>query len=81
MFDGALNVQLAEKLFKVNYPILTFMPGVEHTLYLFFNYISKIPILHQTISSHKMIYNIFGSGIYISKATFHFSIKISIFSQ
>ena len=40
------------------------MCGVEHTLSLFFNDVSKIPILNQMISSHKMIYNIFGCGIY-----------------
>ena len=40
------------------------MRGVEHTVSLFFNDISKIPIVNQMISAHKMIYNIFGSGIY-----------------
>ena len=40
------------------------MRGIEHTVSLFFNYVSKIPIVNQTISSHNMIYNIFGSGIY-----------------
>ena len=40
------------------------MRGVEHTVLLFFNNVSKISIVHQMISSHKMIYNIFGSGIY-----------------
>ena len=32
MFDGALNVQLAGRLFKVHYPKLTVMRGVEHTV-------------------------------------------------
>ena len=40
------------------------MLGVEQTVYLFFNNFSKIPIENQMISSHKMIYNIFGSFIY-----------------
>ena len=64
MFDGASNVQLWERLLKVHYPKLTFLRGFEHTVSLFFNDVSKIPILNQMISSHNMIYNIFGSGIY-----------------
>ena len=31
---------------------------------IFFNDVSKIPIVHQIISSHKVIYNIFGFVIY-----------------
>ena len=61
MFDGASNVHLGGKLLKVHYPKLTVMRGVEHTLSLFFNDVSKIPIVNQIISAHKMIYNIFGS--------------------
>ena len=64
MFDGASNVQLAGRLLKVNYPKLTVMRGVEHTMSLFFNDVSKITIANQMISAHKMIYNIFGSGIH-----------------
>ena len=64
MFDGASNVKLGRKLLKVHYPNFTVMRGVDHTVSLFFNYISKIPIVNQMISAHKMIYNIFGSGIY-----------------
>ena len=64
MFDGASNVQFAGRLLKVNYPKLTVMRGVEHTVSLFFNDVSKIPILNQNISAHKMIYNIFGYVIY-----------------
>ena len=64
MFDGASNVQLGGNVLKVHDPKLTFMRGVEHTVFLFFNDVSKIPIVNQMISSHKMIYNIFGSGIY-----------------
>ena len=40
------------------------MCGVEDTVSLFFNDVSKISIVHQMISTHNMIYNIFGSGIY-----------------
>ena len=40
------------------------MCAVEKTVLLFFNDVSKIPIVHKMISTHKMIYNIFGSGIY-----------------
>ena len=40
------------------------MRGVEHIVSLFFNDVSKIPIVNQIISAHKMIYNTFGSGIY-----------------
>ena len=57
MFDGASNVQLGGKLLKVHYPKLTVMRGVEHTVSLFFNDVSKIPIVNQMISAHKMIYN------------------------
>ena len=64
MFDGASNVQLGGKFLKVHYPKLTVVRGVEHTLSLFFNDVSKIPIVNQMIFAHNMIYNIFGSGIY-----------------
>ena len=64
IFDRAYNVPLGGKLLKVNYPKLTVMCGVEHTVSLFFNCVSKIPMVNQMISSHKMIYNIFGFGIY-----------------
>ena len=63
-FDGDSNVQLAGRILKVYYPKLIVMRGVEHTVSLFFNDVYKIPIVHQMIYSHKMIYNIFGSGIY-----------------
>ena len=55
MFDGDSNVQLAGRLLKVNYPNLTVMRGVERTVSLFFNDVSKIPIVNQRISSHKTI--------------------------
>ena len=40
------------------------MCGVEHTVSLFFNYVSKIPVVNQEITAHKAIYNLFGFGIY-----------------
>ena len=64
MFDGASNVKLLGRLLKVHYPKLTAMRGVEHTVSLFLNDFSKINIVNQIIYAHKMIYNIFGSGIY-----------------
>ena len=64
MFDGASNVQLGGKVLKVHYPNLTVMHGVEYTVLLFFNDVSKTPIVNQMISAHKIIYTIFGSGIY-----------------
>ena len=57
-------MQLAGRLLKAHDPNLTVMRGIEHTVSLFFNDVSKIPIVNQIISSHKMIYNIFSSGIY-----------------
>ena len=64
MFDGASNVQLGGKLLKLYYPKLTVMSGVEYTVSLFFNDVSMIPIVNQMLFYHKMIYNIFGPGIY-----------------
>ena len=64
MFYGAPNVKLVVRLLKVHYPKLIFMHGVEHTVPLFFNDVSKISIVNQMIYTHNMIYNIFGSGIY-----------------
>ena len=58
MFDGASNVQLGGKLLKVHYPNLTVMRGVEHTVSLLFNDVSKIPIVNQIISAQNMIYKI-----------------------
>ena len=40
------------------------MRGVEHTVSLFFNDVSKIPVFNQMITAHKAIYKLFGSGIY-----------------
>ena len=64
IFDGASNVQLAGELLQIRYPNITVMRGVEHTVSLFFNNVSKIPVVNQIITAHKAIYNLFGSGIY-----------------
>ena len=56
MFNGASNVQLVGRFLKMHYLKLTVMRGVEHTVSLFFNNVSKIPILNQMPSAHKMIY-------------------------
>ena len=64
MFDEASNVQLAGELLKIHYPKISVMHGVEHNVSLFFNYVSNISVVNQIITSHKAIYNLFGSGIY-----------------
>ena len=64
MFDGASNVQLAGELLQIRYPKITVMRGVEHTVSLFFNDVSKIPVFNKMITAHKAIHNLFGSGIY-----------------
>ena len=64
MFDEASNVKLAGKLLKMHYPNISVMCGVEHTVSLFFNDVSKIPVVNQMITAHKAIYNLFGSGVY-----------------
>ena len=40
------------------------MRGIEQTIFLFFNDVSKIPVVKQMITAHKAIYNLFGSGMY-----------------
>ena len=64
VFDGASNIQLSGELLITHYPKVSVMRGVEHTVSLFFNDVSKIPVLNQMITDHKAIYNIFYSGIY-----------------
>ena len=55
MFDGASNVQFGGKMMKIHYPKLKVMRGVEQNVSLFFNYVSKIPIVNQMITAHKEI--------------------------
>ena len=40
------------------------MRGVDHTVSLFFNDVSKIPVVNHMIIYHKAVYKLFGSGIY-----------------
>ena len=63
MSCGALDVQLGGKLLKSYYPKFIVMRGFKHTVSLFLNDIYKIPIVNQIITSHKEIYNSFGSVI------------------
>ena len=63
MFDGASNLQLGGDILKINYPKLTVMCGIEHSVFLFFNDVSKLPIVNQMIRDHKAIHNPFQSGI------------------
>ena len=54
VFDGYLNIQLGGENLKFYYTRLTVvMHRVEQTVSLFFNDASKIPIVYQTIRSHK----------------------------
>ena len=64
MFDGASNVQLGGELLKINYQKLTVMCGVELTVSLFFDDVSKITILNHMITSHKPKHNSFGFDIW-----------------
>ena len=64
MFDGDSNVQLTGELLKIHYPNISVNRGVEHTVSLFFNDVFEIPVLNQMITSHKAVYDLFGSGIY-----------------
>ena len=64
MFDVALNVQLLGRPLKVHYTKLTVMRDVEHTVLLFLNDVSKNPTVNKNIYAHKIVYNIFGFGIY-----------------
>ena len=64
VFDGAENVKLSGEILKIYYPELTLMRRFKHTVYIFFNDVSNIPIVNQIIIAQKAIYNIFGSGIY-----------------
>ena len=64
MLDGYFNVQLGSELLKTHFSKISVMRGVECTVSLFFNDVSKISIMNQMITDHREIYNIFGSGIY-----------------
>ena len=63
MLDGASNVQLVGELWKIHFPNISVVRGVEHTLSLFFNDVSSILVVNQIITAHKEIYKLFSSGI------------------
>ena len=50
-------MQLAGIILKVHYPKMAVICGVEHTMLLFFNDFSNIPIVNQMISDNNMICN------------------------
>ena len=78
MFDGTSNVQIGGRNLKVYYPKLTVMHGVEHTVSLFFSDVSRITIVNQMISAHKMIYIIFLVLVYITSLIPYLNINIKI---
>ena len=55
MFDGASNVQIGGEFSKMDYPNISVIRGVEHTVYLFFDDFSKIQVLNQRITAYKEI--------------------------
>ena len=57
IFDGVTNVKLVGSLLNMHYPKLIVMRGVEHTVSLLFNDVSKIPVVNKMISAHKIIHN------------------------
>ena len=64
MFNGDLNVHIDGEQLIIQFTKVSVMHEVEHTISLFFNDVSKIPVVNQMITAHKAIYKIFGSGIY-----------------
>ena len=49
------DFQFAGELLKIDYAKVSVMCGVEHTVYLFFNRVSKISVVNQMIIAHKAI--------------------------
>ena len=68
-------MQLAGRLLKVHYPKLTVMRGVEHTVSLFFNDVSMIPIVNQMIYA----YIIFLVLVYITSLIIYLNPNIKSF--
>ena len=75
MFYGASNVQLVGKLFKIHYPKISVMHGVEQTVSLFFKNVSKIPVVNQMITAHKAIYKLIWFWC-ISQTSLYIKIRI-----
>ena len=63
----------------MHYPKLTVTCGVEYTVSLFFNDVSKISIVNQIISVHKMIYNILFL-VYITSLIPYLNLNINSFT-
>ena len=57
MFVGSSYLQIGGDVLRFHYQIFTAMCRVEHTVFLFFNDISEIPIANQIIKSQKTINN------------------------
>ena len=55
MFDESSNVHLAGALLKNHHPNISVLRGVEHAVSLFFNDVSKNPVVNQMITAHKAI--------------------------
>ena len=53
------------------------MRGVEHTVSLFFNNVSKIPVMNHVITAHNAIYNVFGSDKYYKS---HYILKSLLYA-
>ena len=64
VFAGASIVPLGVQLLKIYNTKLTVMHGVKHNVSLFFNSVSKRPIVKYMIPYHTEIYNVFIHGIY-----------------
>ena len=75
MFDGDSNVQIAGNVLKIHHLNISVICGVKHTVALFFNDVSKIPVANKIIRAHKAIYNLSGSGIY-HRNSLYIQIKI-----
>ena len=80
MFYGDSNVQLGGEILIIGHSNISVIRGVEHTVYLFFNDVSKIPVLNQVITAHKAIYKYFGVW-HISQISLNIKIKIVWISQ
>ena len=75
MFDGASKFQLAGELLKIHYPKFSVMHGSEHTVSLFLNYVSKIPVVNQMLTAHKGNIQIIWLW-HISQTSLYIQIKI-----
>ena len=63
MFDGASNLQLGGEILKIIYPKVSVMRGVEHTVSLFLNDVSEIPVVNQMLGKRM-------EPLYVTRATY-----------